>query len=181
MSHQIFENEQVPAETEQVPAVETEQVPVENEQVPAETEQVPMELQKIYESDYDSGEASSTKSFTEKRKREERELEVQSGPSVIKRKKLSSEKRKREEENYELNEQLHEDFDWKEMKKVKLDSLDDRKAALNERQSFTMLVSSASLILPPEVNSILISRNNYLVEWNQESADNPIPPTKVTQ
>ena len=113
-------------------------------------------------------------------KRKERELELQSGPSVIKKKKLSSEKRKMEEQ-YELNEHLYKDFNWRETKKLKLDSLNDRKAALNERQSFTMLVSSASLILPPEVNSVLISRNNYLVEWNHESAENPIPPTKVTQ
>ena len=92
----------------------------------------------------------------------------------------AAEKGKRKRENYDLDVNLHKEFNWREAKKNKLDTLSDREAALSQRQSFTMLLSSASLILPPEVDMVLVSRSGYVVEWKQEDSNSQIPPTKVT-
>jgi len=61
--------------------------------------------------------------------------------------------------------------------KIKLDTQDDRNNALNMRLSFTNLVSSASLIFPPEIDTVVITRDTFVVEWNEFE----IPPTQVTQ
>ena len=92
----------------------------------------------------------------------------------------SEERGKRKREKYDLNLNRHKEFNWKDAKKIKLDTLSDREAALSKRQSFTMLLSSASLILPPEVDMVLVSRSGYVVEWKQEDSNSQIPPTKVT-
>ena len=92
----------------------------------------------------------------------------------------AAEKGKRKRENYNLDVNLHKEFNWREAKKNKLDTLSDREAALSQRQSFTTLLSSASLILPPEVDMVLVSRSGYVVEWKQEDSNSQIPPTKVT-
>src|SRR5271163_2668118 len=92
----------------------------------------------------------------------------------------AAEKGKRKRENYNLDVNLHKEFNWREAKKNKLDTLSDREAALSQRQSFTILLSSASLILPPEVDMVLVSRSGYVVEWKQEDSNSQIPPTKVT-
>ena len=92
----------------------------------------------------------------------------------------AAEKGKRKRENYDLDVNLHKEFNWREAKKNKLDTLSDREAALSQRQSFTTLLSSASLILPPEVDMVLVSRSGYVVEWKQEDSNSQIPPTKVT-
>jgi hypothetical protein len=63
-------------------------------------------------------------------------------------------------------------------KKIKLDTQDDRKKALNARPSFTNLVSSASLILPPEIDTVVITREKFIVEWHSDAR---IPLTQVTQ
>src|SRR5271168_216027 len=91
----------------------------------------------------------------------------------------AAEKGKRKRENYNLDVNLHKEFNWREAKKNKLDTLSDREAALSQRQSFTTLLSSASLILPPEVDMVLVSRSGYVVEWKQEDSNSQIPPTKV--
>jgi hypothetical protein len=92
----------------------------------------------------------------------------------------SEERGKRKREKYDLNLNLHKEFNWKDAKKIKLDTLSDREAVLSQRQSFTTLLSSASLILPPEVDMVLVSRSGYVVEWKQEDSNSQIPPTKVT-
>src|SRR5277367_6238477 len=92
----------------------------------------------------------------------------------------AAEKGKRKRENYNLDVNLHKEFNWREAKKNKLDTLSDREAALSQRQSFTTLLSSASLILPPEVDMVLVSRSGYVVEWKQEDSNSQIPSTKVT-
>lgn len=101
-------------------------------------------------------------------------------------------KNKRKHESYNLDERLHEQFNWDEdlsnNKKIKLDTLNDRKDVFNKRASFTNLVSSASLILPPEINTVVITKDKFVVEWNQnldttDTTDtiNKIPPTQVKQ
>lgn len=92
--------------------------------------------------------------------------------------------RKRKNEDYNLDPRLHEEFSWNEdaflttNKRIKLNNLYDRREALNARASFTNLVSSASLILPPEIDTVVITRDKFVVEWkNSES----IPPTQVKQ
>jgi hypothetical protein len=101
----------------------------------------------------------------------------------------STSKNKRKHESYKLDERLHEQFNWDEdsldNKKIKLDTLNDRKDVLNQRVSFTNLVSSASLILPPEINTVVITKDKFVVEWSQnpdtiETIDK-IPPTQVKQ
>src|SRR5277367_2730248 len=69
----------------------------------------------------------------------------------------AAEKGKRKRENYNLDVNLHKEFNWREAKKNKLDTLSDREATLSQRQSFTTLLSSVSLILPPEVDMVLVS------------------------
>jgi hypothetical protein len=101
-------------------------------------------------------------------------------------------KRKRMHESYNLDERLHEQFNWDEdsldNKKIKLDTLNDRKEVFNKRASFTNLVSSASLILPPEVDTVVITKDKFVVEWvqNPDTTDTidtitKIPPTQVKQ
>lgn len=93
--------------------------------------------------------------------------------------------RKRKHEDYNLDERLHEQFSWNDgdlsnfNKRLKLDNLFDRREVLNSRASFTNLVSSASLILPPEVDTVVITRDKFVVEWSQGS--DKIPPTQVKQ
>ncbi|GES96253.1 hypothetical protein RCL_jg38.t1 [Rhizophagus clarus] len=41
------------------------------------------------------------------------------------------------------------------------------KELFNKRASFTNLVSSASLILPPEVDTVVITKDKFVVEWIQ--------------
>jgi hypothetical protein len=82
-----------------------------------------------------------------------------------------------DEEFYESN------FKWNEepnKKKVTLDTPEDRNAVLNARPSFTNLVASASLILPPEMDTVVISRDQFVVEWNQDGEE-LLPPTQVIQ
>ncbi|HEV2833629.1 MAG TPA: hypothetical protein VGW31_16735 [Hanamia sp.] len=83
-----------------------------------------------------------------------------------------------------LDKNIHEGYDYesnlRELKKIKLDTTQGREEALNERQSFVNLVSSASLLLPPEMEAVVITRDNFMVEWDQLDSDKRIPPTKVT-
>lgn len=60
---------------------------------------------------------------------------------------------------------------------MELDTQNDRNEALNARLSFTNLVSSASLILPPEIDTVVITRETFVVKWNEDG----IPPTQVTR
>ncbi|GBC03866.1 hypothetical protein RclHR1_05380003 [Rhizophagus clarus] len=88
--------------------------------------------------------------------------------------------------SYNLNERLHEQFNWNENafdnKKIKLDTLNDRKELFNKRASFTNLVSSASLILPPKVDTVVITKDKFVVEWIQNpDTITKIPPTQVKQ
>ena len=80
---------------------------------------------------------------------------------------------------------MHEGYDYESdlraQKKIKLDTTKDREEALNARQSFVNLASSASLLLPPEMEAIVITRNNFTVEWDQPDLNQRIPPTKVAQ
>src|SRR6201987_4034756 len=84
---------------------------------------------------------------------------------------LETPNKKRKKEVYNLDERLHEQFGWndKANKRIKLDNLYDRREALNYRASFTNLISSASLILPPEIDTVVITKDNFVVEWNQNS------------
>jgi hypothetical protein len=97
--------------------------------------------------------------------------------------------RKRKNDGYNLDKRLYEQFSWNDEdnfltvnKKIKLDNILDRKEALNSRASFTNLVSSASLILPPEIDTVVITKDKFVVEWkqNSESVDK-ISPTQVKQ
>lgn len=99
---------------------------------------------------------------------------------------IVSSKRKRKHESYNLDERLHEQFNWDEdsfdNKKIKLNTLNDRKELFNKRASFTNLVSSASLILPPEVDTVVITKDKFVVEWIQNpDTITKIPPTQVKQ
>jgi hypothetical protein len=87
---------------------------------------------------------------------------------------------KRQWGNYNLDTNFYESFKQPE-KKIKLDIQDDRKEALNARHSFTNLVSSASLILPPEIDTVVITREKFVVEWNHGSNKTRIPLTQITQ
>ena len=92
---------------------------------------------------------------------------------------------KRNRDNYTLDEHFYEsNFEWRDgpNKKIKLDTQDNRRDALNARPSFTNLVSSASLILPPEIDTVVITRDKFVVEWNQDqSSEDMLPPTVVHQ
>jgi hypothetical protein len=96
---------------------------------------------------------------------------------------LSIQKKRKTLPNYTLDENIHKEYDYglnlREQKKIRLDTTQGREEALNERQSFVNLVSSASLLLPPEMEAVVITRNNFMVEWDQ--LDRSIPTTKVTQ
>jgi len=72
------------------------------------------------------------------------------------------------ESRFTLNEEGH-------IKKVKLDTQEDRIEALNLRPSFTNLVSSISLILLPEVDTIIITRNEFVMEWNKDPDSETLP------
>ena len=93
--------------------------------------------------------------------------------------------RKRKNEGYNLDERLHEQFGWNDEdttnKKIKLNNLCDRREALNSRAAFTNLVSSSSLILPPEIDTVVITKDKFVVEWNQSQSIDKIPPTQVIQ
>src|SRR5256884_664350 len=93
-------------------------------------------------------------------------------------------KRKRDE--YDLDIDFYESrFILNEedpIKKVKLDTQEDRIEALNSCPSFTNLASSISLILPPEVNTVVITRNEFVVEWDKDPDSETLPPpTQVKQ
>ena len=95
-----------------------------------------------------------------------------------------SPKRKRNE--YDLDMDFYESrFTLNEedpIKKVKLDTQEDRIEALNSRPSFTNLASSISLILPPEVDTVVITRNEFVVEWDKDPDSETLPPpTQVKQ
>src|SRR2546429_4297713 len=79
------------------------------------------------------------------------------------------------ESRFTLNEEDH-------IKKVKLDTQEDRIKALNLRPSFTNLVSSISLILLSEVDTVVITRNEFVVEWDKDPDSETLPPlTQVKQ
>src|SRR3990170_6987245 len=95
-----------------------------------------------------------------------------------------SPKRKRDE--YDLDMDFYESrFTLNEedpTKKVKLDTQEDRIEALNSRPSLTNLASSISLILPPEVDTVVIIRNAFVVEWDKDPDSETLPPpTQVKQ
>jgi hypothetical protein len=94
---------------------------------------------------------------------------------------------KRNRDDYALDNEFYESkFKWDvgTNKKIKLDTEEDRIEALNARPSFTNLASSVSLILPPEIDTVVITRDKFVVEWNKdlssETTDIP-PPTQVIQ
>ncbi len=82
----------------------------------------------------------------------------------------SKSKEKRRIPNYDLDENLYKEYDYKlsseSQKRIKLDTKEDREDALNVRSSFVKLVSSATLLLPLEVESVIITRDTYTVEWD---------------
>ena len=89
---------------------------------------------------------------------------------------------KRKLDEYNLDENLYRSFNWNDEydKRIKLDMPEDRKEAINARPSFTNLVSSAFLILPPEVDTVVITRDKFVVEWNESYSSNiGISPTQV--
>jgi hypothetical protein len=61
-----------------------------------------------------------------------------------------------------------------------LDTTQGREKALNGRQSFVNLVSSASLLLSSKIEVVVITQDNFMVKWNQLNLDKRISPTKVT-
>ena len=91
--------------------------------------------------------------------------------------------KKRKNEGYNLDERLYEQFSWNEAnKKIKINNLYNKRETLNSRASFTNLVSSASLILPPEIDTVVITKDKFVVEWNQNSESiDKIPLTQVKQ
>jgi len=97
----------------------------------------------------------------------------------------SIQKKRKTLPNYMLDENIHKEYDYglnlREQKKIRLETTQGREEALNERQSFVNLVSSASMLLPPEMEAVVITRNNFMVEWDQLDLDRSVPPTKVTQ
>src|SRR6266540_4505159 len=80
----------------------------------------------------------------------------------------SKSKEKRRIPNYNLDENLYKKYDYKLssglQKRIKLDIKEDQEDALNVCSSFVKLVSSASLLLPPEVESVIITRDTYMVK-----------------
>ena len=72
------------------------------------------------------------------------------------------------ESRFTLNEEGH-------IKKVKLDTQEDRIEALNLRPSFTNLASSVLLILPPEVDTVVITRNEFVMKWDKDSDSETLP------
>src|SRR6266542_771722 len=87
----------------------------------------------------------------------------------------SKSKEKRRISNYDLDKNLYKKYDYKLssglQKRIKLDTKEGREDALNVRSSFVKLVSSASLLLPPEVKSVIITRDIYTVEWDQNDGN----------
>ena len=61
------------------------------------------------------------------------------------------------------------------IKKVKLDTQEDRIEALNSWPSFTNLAFSILLILPPEVDTVIITRNEFVVEWDKDPDSKTLP------
>src|SRR6266508_885025 len=82
----------------------------------------------------------------------------------------SKTKEKRRISNYNLDKNLYKEYDYKLssglQKRIKLDTKEGQEDALNVRFSFVKLVSSALLLLPPEVESVIITRDTYTVEWD---------------
>ena len=72
------------------------------------------------------------------------------------------------ESRFILNEEDH-------IKKVKLDTQEDRIEALNSWPSFTNLAFSILLILPPEVDTVIITRNEFVVEWDKDPDSKTLP------
>src|SRR6266498_3048457 len=96
----------------------------------------------------------------------------------------SKSKEKRRIPNYDLDENLYKEYDYKlsseSQKRIKFDTKEGWKDVLNVCSSFIKLVSSASLLLSPEVESVIITQNTYTVEWDQTDG-NKIPLTKAVQ
>src|SRR6266540_5125761 len=82
----------------------------------------------------------------------------------------SKSKEKRRIPNYDLDENLYKEYDYKlnseSQKRIKLDTKKGQEDALNVHSFFVKLVSSASLLLPPEVELVIITRDTYMVEWD---------------
>src|SRR6266496_6409216 len=108
----------------------------------------------------------------------------QSTPQQSTSQQFSKLKEKRRISNYDLDKNLYKKYDYKlsseSQKRIKLDTKEGQEDALNVRSSFVKLVSSASLLLPPEVESVIITRDSYTVEWDQTDG-NKIPLTKAVQ
>ncbi len=72
----------------------------------------------------------------------------------------SKSKEKRRIPNYDLDENLYKEYNYKlssrSQKKIKLNIKEDREDALNVRSSFIKLVSLALLLLSPEVKLVII-------------------------
>src|SRR6266498_5323418 len=96
----------------------------------------------------------------------------------------SKSKEKRRISNYDLDKNLYKEYDYKLssglQKRIKLDIKEGQEDALNVRSSFVKLVSLASLLLSPEVESVIITQDTYTVEWNQTDG-NKILLTKAVQ
>lgn len=92
---------------------------------------------------------------------------------------------KRNRDDYALDNEFYESQFSREEdphKKIKLDTQEERREALNSRPSFTNLASSISLILPPEIDTVVITRDEFVVEWNKDPSSETLPPpTQVKQ
>src|SRR6266542_6622492 len=80
----------------------------------------------------------------------------------------SKSKEKRKIPNYDLDENLYKKYDYKlsseSQKRIKLDTKKSQEDALNVCSSFLKLVSLTSLLLPPEVESVIITQDTYIIE-----------------
>src|SRR6266542_6204674 len=80
----------------------------------------------------------------------------------------SKTKEKRRIPNYDLDKNLYKEYDYKlsleSQKRIKLDTKEGQEDALNVCSSFIKLVSLASLLLSPEVESVIITRDTYTIE-----------------
>src|SRR6266498_1114370 len=96
----------------------------------------------------------------------------------------SKSKEKRRIPNYDLDKNLYKEYDYKlssrSQKRIKLNTKEGREDVLNVYFSFVKLVSLTSLLLPPEVESVIIIRDIYTVKWDQTN-DNKISPIKAVQ
>ncbi len=80
----------------------------------------------------------------------------------------SKSKEKRRIPNYDLDKNLYKKYDYKlssgSQKRIKLDTKEGQENALNVCFSFVKLVSLASLLLPLEVELVIITWDIYMVE-----------------